>query len=184
VRRVELLRDGTVVLDQTFRNETEKSIKKGIWNVTQILRPFEVCVLSGANKIHAYKKNVYDKKVENYRSQKDGVTIVSCHDNAHFKFGGLVDRGIVAAIRYAKNETLVFAKFFKLDFKARYAHDSVVEVYNSSKFNYCETEVHAPLTTIRPGEEVSHRQIWKVSRLAGHPSAHAIMKKLSKKDLR
>jgi len=164
IRRVELKGDGTVVLDQTFHNTGNKPIERGIWDVTQILRPFEVHLPASKDNFRAYKDEGLIEDAQSKIEEQGGWIKISCNDATHFKFGGLIDQGKVTALRQNGNEEIKFVRTFEIDANSNYAHQAMVEVYNSPQYPYCEIEVHAPLVRLERGENFSHRQEWEISR--------------------
>ncbi len=50
-----------------------------------------------------------------------------------------------------------------MDVNAKYAHDSIVEVFNSPDLPYAEAEVHAPLARLAQGETTTLSQCWTFS---------------------
>jgi hypothetical protein len=167
-RSVEVWNDGTIVLDQTLTNKGTEPTRKGIWDVTQCKRPLDVYFHMSKKALRPYPRegdsvNLYDSVV----SEEGGWVKVSCDRPAHFKYGGLADRGVVVALRRAQGETLAFVRYFFNDPGELYAHGSSVEVYNSPHYDYLEIEVHAPLVQLLPGGYTSHRQVWRVGREKG-----------------
>ena len=164
-REIELYEDNKIVLTETIKNETAAPIQRGIWNVTQILRPFDIFVPSLKKNVRLYEDEAFkDCPIQKYLSEESGWTKISCFDNAHFKFGTLMDQGKVRALRPMRNSILEFIKTFPVDSKARYAHDSCLEIYNSPIHNYCEIEVHSPLIMLDPGQSFSQEQQWHLKR--------------------
>ncbi|MBU0468200.1 MAG: DUF4380 domain-containing protein [Candidatus Omnitrophica bacterium] len=163
IRRIRL-DDGIVHLQQTFRNETNNLINRGIWNVTQVLRPFEVYLPASRNNIKAYRDEGLNEDASSKISKESNFVKVLCDDNTHFKVGGFIDEGIIVALRKTNAGTLAFSRLFDVDLKCQYAHNASVEIYNSKKYNYLEIEVHAPLVTLGKGQEVSHSQTWILKR--------------------
>jgi len=164
IRRVELKGDGTVILDQTFHNAGNKPIERGIWDVTQILRPFEVHLPASKDNFRAYNDEGLVEDAQTKIEEQEGWIKISCNDATHFKFGGLIDQGKVTALRQKGNEGIKFVRTFEIDANSNYAHQAMVEVYNSPQYPYCEIEVHAPLVRLERGENFSHRQEWEISR--------------------
>ena len=79
--------------DQTFRNTGNKPIERGIWDVTQILRPFEVYLPGSMENFRAYKDEGLIKDAQTKIEEHAGCIKISCDDTTHFKFGGLIDQG-------------------------------------------------------------------------------------------
>jgi len=164
IRRVELKEDGTIMLDQTFSNTGNKPIERGIWDVTQMMRPFEVYLPGSKENFRAYKDEGLIEDVQTKIEEHEGCMKISCNDATHFKFGGFINQGSIVAVRRSEFEEIKFVRTFKIDADANYAHQAMVEVYNSPQYPYCEIEVHAPLVRLEKGEHVSHRQEWNVFR--------------------
>jgi hypothetical protein len=171
IRQVELHEDQSIVLTETFLNTTDHKIERGIWNVTQVLRPFDVYVPAKKENIRAYKdEGLIEEAARKIPAQKDWVKI-QCDDKTQFKFGGIVNLGLIMALRKkGENETLAFVREFSIDPQAAYAHDAIVEVYNSPAYEYLEIEVHAPLIKLQKGQETTHRQTWKIVQYNGDAS--------------
>jgi hypothetical protein len=168
IRRVTLNTDGSIFLDQTFRNESENIIKKGIWDVTQIVRPFDVYLPAQENQIRAYKDEGSVEEAQHKISSENNWVKIRCDEPLHFKFGGFIREGRLVLLRKGGDANFAFTKTFTINVDAHYAHDAIVEVYNSPQYDYLEIEVHAPLVPLKKGEEISHRQIWHL---------HAFMEK-------
>jgi hypothetical protein len=170
VRRIALHDDGEVVLDQALRNEGETEARRGIWDVTQCLRPFEVHL--PVEQLRPYPEEGDSVALlPEVVSRDGGWAGVECSAPLHFKFGGLPGEGKLVALRRVGGETLAFARKFEADPSADYAHAAAVEIYNSPRYDYLEIEVHAPLQPIAPGGSVSHRQRWRIGSRAGNVGA-------------
>lgn len=163
IRKVSL-DDGVVRLKQTFRNETDNTIRRGIWNVTQVKRPFDVYLPASGNNIKAYRDEGLNEDASHKISQEDKLFKVSCDDNTHFKVGGFVDEGMIVALRKTEEGALAFIRSFDIEPNGQYAHDASVEIYNSPKHDYLEIEVHAPLVSLEKGQESTHSQTWVLKR--------------------
>jgi hypothetical protein len=73
IRQVELHEDQSIVLIETIRNTTDYIIERGIWNVTQVLRPFDVYLPAKKENIRAYKMKVSLKRpIRKYRHRRIG----------------------------------------------------------------------------------------------------------------
>jgi hypothetical protein len=171
IRRIELKVDQSIVLTETFRNTTNQEIQRGIWNVTQVLRPFNVYLPAKKENVRAYEdEGLIEEALKKISVEGDWVR-VQCNDQTQFKFGGIVDQGLIMALRKKdENETLAFMREFSIDPQAAYAHDAIVEVYNSPTYEYLEIEVHAPLIKLQKGQETIHRQTWKIVQYKGEAS--------------
>lgn len=165
-RRVELYSNGDLLLDEKLVNAGKREATRGIWNVTQMLRPFDVYLPVPIAGVRAYPDEGDSVAIrDEVLVGRDGWTCVPCRAARHFKFGGLAERGVVVALRPEANETLAHARRFDVLAGAAYAHDSSVEVYNSPNHDYLEIEVHAPLKTLAPGAFTHQRQTWRFGRL-------------------
>ena len=168
IRETTLNDDGSIHLEQTFQNGSDKSIMRGIWDVTQLLRPFDVYLPAQPKQIRAYRDEGLVEDAESKKSQFNHWVKITCDDATQFKLGGFINQGKMIALRKCKEDYLCFERTFTIDNKASYAHDAIAEVYNSPTYNYLEIEVHAPLIQLAEGEQTSHRQIWKISRIKDH----------------
>ena len=172
IRDIVIKDDQTIVLNQTFRNISSAVVKWGIWNVTQILRPFDIYLPAKKEQIRVYKGEDMIENVGHKMSIDDDWVKVVCDDNTRFKVGGMINQGVIVSLRYTtiNNErkqgtTIALIRSFEISTNASYAHDAIAEVYNSSQYNYLEVEVHAPIQALKPCEEYSHSQVWKVAKI-------------------
>lgn len=166
VRRVELFSNGDLLLDEKLVNVGKRDTTRGIWNVTQMLRPFDVYLPVPIEGVRAYPDEGDSVAIRGeVLAARDGWTCVPCHEARHFKFGGVAERGVVVALRPGASETLAHVRCFDVQPGSSFAHDSSVEVYNSPHHDYLEIEVHAPLKTLVPGAYTHHRQTWRFGRL-------------------
>ncbi len=186
-RCIQLRDDESIHLKQTFCNHANEDVRLGIWNVTQMLRPFNVYFPTNKSKIRAYKDEGLIEDAEAKITENNNWVKICCDDNTHFKFGGALDFGVSVAlrnyhldVRQESVETLAFVKLFDIDYGASYAHDAVAEVYNSPKYNYLELEVHAPFYVLKKGEEYSHSQAWRIGRLEGDVTPKQALEALTK----
>jgi len=167
-RSIELSDTATIALEQTITNRSESEVVRGIWDVTQVRRPFEVQVPIERAGVRAYPEEgdsvaLRDKVVTICESDKDW-TCISCFKPEKFKYGGVAKTGEIKALRQTSSGTVIFARRFDTDPEADFAHDASVEVYNSAEYDYLEIEIHGPLARLQPGESASHRQVWTVER--------------------
>jgi len=180
IRRI-TLGDERIHLRQTFRNETDNRINRGIWDVTQVLKPFDVYLPASLESIKAYKDEGKIEDAKKKMVEKDGWVKILCDDDTHFKVGGLINKGVVVALREKDAETLAFSRVFNIDSNHQYAHGAIVEVYNSPKYDYFEVEVHAPLISLDKGEEATHSQTWALKRFKGSVKPEQVAKILEGK---
>ncbi len=164
-REVCLADDGTIELCQTFHNATDTPVTRGIWDVTQALRPFDVYFPCKKEDLRPYPQEgdsvvLADQLLE----EVEGWTRLPCREAAHFKFGARLDKGMLIALRPVKNGMLIFGRRFRVDPEGHYLHGANAEVYNSPNMNYLEIEVHGPSRTLSPGEKLQHIQKWKIGR--------------------
>ena len=171
VRQVGFVEGGDIVLLETLHNKTDHPVTRGVWNVTQIARPFDVFLPAAPDAIRSY--HYHDPTLPDPACtpfEKDGWAVIPCRDDVCFKFGGMLREGRTAVIKETPGGTVVFARIFNIADtgvgngrdRSSYAHGSMVEVFNSSRYPYGEMEVHSPLTVIPPGGEVSLTQLWRI----------------------
>jgi hypothetical protein len=180
-RKVELTEFGEIILDQELTNAGREPLHRGIWNVTQCLRPFDVFVQADAADVRAYPDEGDSTGLKkDIVSDESGWAGIACRRALHFKYGCLTRSGRLLAVRENASEALVFLRTFDSDISAEYAHGSCVEIYNSAHFDYLEIEVHAPYKPLGPGESVSHRQRWTVARVPKAQSPEAYLASLNR----
>ncbi len=168
-RKVRLLADGQIELTQTLCNHGKSIATRGIWDVTQCLRPFDVYLRAKAEQIRAYPNEGDSERLfETLVSSVGEWTCIPCREAAHFKFGGNLNKGELIALRHGNNETLSFSRGFAISPDEPYAHQSMAEIYNSPSYNYLEIEVHAPLQPLAHGETIEHKQTWRLERYSGN----------------
>ncbi|MCZ6695917.1 MAG: hypothetical protein O7A63_05170 [Acidobacteria bacterium] len=179
-RRITLRPGGVLILDQEIENTGADEISRGIWDVTQCLRAMDVYLPSPAQGVRAYPEEGDSVALSGrLLREKDGWTEVPCRLPQHFKFGTRTPRGAVVALRPLADRVIAMARRFAIDAGAPYAHDAIIEVYNSPEYNYLEIEVHAPLRQLRPGERQTHRQAWWIGSVAAGTGPEAIMRMAS-----
>lgn len=166
-RRVELTHDDCVVIDQRMENCGEKDVAWGMWDVTQWLRPFDVYVAARRDRLRPYELGDSARLFDRVVQEANNWTRVVCDDSVEFKFGGIAERGRMIAVRAAELGALVVDVEFPNNSRGEYAHDSSVEVYNSSKYPYLELETHRQREVIPPGGSVEFREQWHISRVGG-----------------
>jgi hypothetical protein len=163
VRRIEMRPGGEIVLDQELSNRGDRESARGIWDVTQCLRPMDVYLDAPAAAVRAYPEEGDSVRLRDSLLGTHGAwTVVPCREAVHFKFGARLRHGALVAIRRRESDALALVRQFEIDGSAAYAHDAMVEVYNSPGYDYLEIEVHAPLRPLPPGGRVTHRQTWRI----------------------
>jgi hypothetical protein len=175
IRRVNLDKSGVLRLRQEMVNKGKETVHKGLWNVTQLLRPFDIYLPTSKAQLRSYHEE--DLTLPSHDivvCEQDGWCKIPCRDNTLFKFGGMVDAGAVLALKESKGGTLAFLKTFDLETDVKYAHSSSVEVFNALDHNYLEMEIHAPHVLLKPGDHSVHNQEWRLKRFPGAPSATEI----------
>ena len=163
VRQVGFMQGGDIVLVETLCNKSDCPVTRGIWNVTQVARPFDVFLPALPQAIRSYyheDRTLPDPGFVPF--EKDGWAVIPCRNDMCFKFGGFLREGRVAAIKDTSDGRVVFARVFDIALDKPYAHRSMVEVFNSSRYPYGEVEVHSPLFDIPSGGEASLSQLWRV----------------------
>jgi hypothetical protein len=180
IRRVNLDKNGTLQLRQELVNKGKDTVHKGIWNVTQLVRPFDVYLPASKTNLRSYHEE--DLTLPSHQimvTETDGWCRIPCRDNTLFKFGGIVDTGALLSLKESKGGTIAFLKTFNLEADAEYAHLSTVEVFNALDHNYLEVEIHAPLMHLKPGDRCQHSQEWRLKRFTGMPSANEIYESMT-----
>ena len=180
-REVEILASDRLELRQGLHNASNEVVKRGIWDVTQMLRDIYVCIPVPSMEIIPYPQ---EGKSKHYLSQvvstpSEGWSCLTCDSDLHFKYGANPKQGRVITLKpcQKKNNFILMERIFKVEPEAQYAHKGSVEVYNSPTMNYSEVEVHAPLWEIPPGKSVYHNQTWYLQRIFSRKSPYDIMSK-------
>ena len=163
VRRVAFLEGGDIALTETLRNRGDVPASRSVWNVTQVARPFDVLLPAAAQDIRSYYHEDPTLPDPGFTPfEKDGWSVIPCRNDVCFKFGGPVRAGRAVVIKETDAGSVVLLRVFDVAHDKPYAHRSMVEVFNSSRYPYGEVEVHAPLEAIPPGGESSLSQLWRV----------------------
>ena len=162
-RRIRLSDDGTISLQEEFLNTTKTLLRKGIWNVTQVLRTFDVWLPARVSDIRSY--HIEDPTLPAHNIvpvEKEGWSCLPCRANICYKLGANVREGRAVLVKDTPSGRIIFERTFPIMPSAPYAHGSVVEVFNSFGYDYCELEIHSPLFDIQPGQRVSFQQEWRL----------------------
>ena len=165
IRKVTMDADGCVHLEQEIINKGEATVYKGIWNVTQLIRPFDVYLPTTKNKLRSYHEE--DLTLPNHQivvDETNGWCRIPCQDNQLFKFGGMVDMGAIIGLKKQDRGTLAFLKTFNIDMDAEYLHRSAVEIFNALDHDYLEVETHASMVSLKPGASCRHAQTWRLKK--------------------
>lgn len=163
IRQVGLDQEGVIHLEQEIVNKSDKTVFKGIWNVTQLARPFDVYLPTTKSKLRSYHEE--DITLPSHQivvEESNGWCRIPCHDNQLFKFGGMVDMGTIVCLKKTAGGTLAFVKTFDIDEEAEYLHRSSVEVFNALDHDYLEVETHASKVSLKPGMSCRHSQKWRL----------------------
>ncbi|MBF0569527.1 MAG: DUF4380 domain-containing protein [Candidatus Omnitrophica bacterium] len=163
-RRVSLASDGVISLEQDFFNTTSREIVRGIWNVTQVLKPFDVYVPADLKNVRSYYHE--DPTLPRHEVElvsEDGWVKIACSGNVCYKFGAMVREGKAVLVRETARGKVAIAYSFSADPDRRYAHNSIVEVFNAERYGYGEIEIHSPLLRIPPLGRGAFRQEWRLS---------------------
>lgn len=151
-------------MTEEFFNRSEKVLKKGIWSVIQIPKPFDVYVL-------AHKKDLRSYHIQDSTLPEIDIDWEVCGDwkklsvdsGQCFKFGGLVQEGKSRVVQKRKGVSFGLQWSFDVSHrKEDYAHYSAIEVFNSARFPYGEIEMHAPIKEIYPQKSVSFKRSLKI----------------------
>lgn len=167
-RKVMLDEEGIIHLEQGLTNKGKATVYKGIWNVTQLMRPFDVYLPTTKTKLRSYHEE--DLSLPNHHivvHESNGWCRIPCQDNQLFKFGGVVDIGAILSLKKIKDGTLAFLKTFDIETDAEYLHRSNVEVFNALDHDYLEVETHASTVCLKPGGSSRHAQTWRLKKYPG-----------------
>jgi len=164
-RRVHLADDDTILVEHSLANPGAETITRGLWDVTQWLRPFDV-YFEGRPRAYP-EEGTTEEIMRAHVHDANGWTRVEARNAAQFKVGARVSRGEVIALRPGAGQTLIVRTTFENEPNAAYAHDASVEVFNSGDHPYLEIEIHAPLAAIPPGGRVSFSERIQVERREG-----------------
>ncbi len=181
-RTLQLTPGGVLHLEQQFTNESRQPVKRGIWDVTQMLRPFTVYVPLPAKSVRGYPTEGDSVQLHKTLIQEsEGWSSIPCREPLHFKFGGLLARGELLALRPGEGGALAHLRTFSSDPGGSSAHDATFEVYNSPSYDYLEVEIHAPWKELAPGESMSHSQSWSTAWIAGEKKPKEIVESMRKR---
>ena len=162
-RQVDLFRDGKIVVQEELFNRNPFAVRKGLWNVTQVPKPFEVYVRAELSGVRSYYHEDATLPKNDVRPQRigDWVSIPASGDVC-YKFGALLTQGRAVLVSDTAQGPVAWGRRFLHDSRAVYAHGSQVEVFNSAEFPYGELEVHSPFITIPSGGRLSAVQQWRL----------------------
>lgn len=162
-RRVTLLDGGRVALSDRLTNSGDRSLMRGIWNVTQCLRPMKVLAPCPPSAWRPYGWEGESEAVAGEVIQPDGEgSAILCERASHFKMGAMLQDARLTGVRETKNKRLFFERTFETNPNAAlYAHGANAEVYNDLKQNYLEIEAHASQVRLQPGQSCSFEQLWR-----------------------
>jgi len=177
MRRIEVLSAEELRVTSTFTNRSKKVQNWGIWDVTQWLQPAEVLWPCSTDCVRAYANEGQSARLISSRLHPLGFgwAQISALPGEELKFGALIDRGLTVAVLPRAGHTIVLTSRFEVVSGGDYAHDAMVEVYNSGTMPYLEVEFHAPLKPLEPGESVSFAQQWTVRSIDGAPETGELL---------
>jgi hypothetical protein len=165
IRSIVLAADNTVLLCETILNASRHRVTRGIWNVTQVPRPFTVHIPGGIDQFRSYHEEDPTLPTPSFKiTANGGMCAIPCSERECYKFGGMPSRGNVALIKPVPGGLVSWKRDFDIDLTRPYAHRSAVEVFNSHRYDYGEVEVHSPLVTLAPGERATLTQHWVFNR--------------------
>lgn len=168
MRRIELHPGGELHLCQQLRNASTADVERGIWDVTQMLRPCDVYIPSKLEYVHPVAgEGDSAAHMPTMVSTMDDWVRIRCEAAVQFKYGIVPTRGELLVVRPNGDHSIGMLRTFDtgpVD-QTQFAHGAQVEVYNSPAMNYLEVEVHAPMQMIPPGGQIEHNQIWRIGQL-------------------
>jgi len=166
IRRVAMLDNGMIDLQQCFINRGTQRIQCGIWNVTQLLHPFHIYFPSPKRSLIPDMRFVASVRDKDILTSDIGDWVkISCEKPLQFKYGSNIFQGKVLAIRESFDHTIAMIKTFFVNPQEKYPHGDMVEVYNSDEQPYLELEVLSPLVFLQPADQITHQQQWTLIRL-------------------
>ncbi len=177
IREVSLTESNQIVLNQTLLNKGEDDSYFGLWNVTQMLHPFDLYFPAKRSTVYGDQRFPASKK--HLLTQEGEWVKIACDKMLEFKFGAKIEPGIAVALRHHEDSTLALVKRFDVDPQAKYPENHNIEIYNSGQWNYFELEVLGPLVELAPGEKTTHAQVWSVGKLVGRATPSEAVLKLS-----
>ena len=163
IRKITLTPDDVIELHQTMINQNQEPITKAIWDVTQLLKPFEILVPASENAVKPDTRFEAGtaRRQDFVVAKTNDQTKIVCKEFVIYKFGALVEKGQLTAQTKRGDKTIAMTRYFDIEPEKHYPDDHMIEVYNSPDKNYLELEVLAPLTTLAPGEQTTHNQRWE-----------------------
>ncbi len=171
-REITLLGGGRLRLRERARNESPSTRQWSPWNVTQILRPFQVYASMPAAALRPYDFSTSRELYPHRVSATGAWTRIDVTTAGEFKFGGEAaayrqGEALVLAVRETSRGVLAWGRSFAVQPGARYAHDSSFEIYNfpTDRNPYFELEAHPPIRELQPGEENVLEQLWVIAEL-------------------
>jgi len=164
IREIILNENGEIILNQTLINESQSKIQCAIWDVTQLLRPFEILIPTAATNIQPdlrFKAGT-DQRHRFITQKNNQWSKITCDQAIQFKYGSQVNQGVAMAMRQSEHRILTMTRRFEIYPETEYPNNNMVEVYNASAYPYLELEILAPLTTLNPGDKTTHQRIWQI----------------------
>jgi hypothetical protein len=168
VRKVRLEEDMSVRVCEEFHNTTDHEIRKGIWNVTQVLRPCNFYIPAAKGSFRSYhSQDPTLPALSGVFTEDEGWVEFNCRQAALFKCGGMPKEGqVLIRVPLGGPKEIIWLKSFEVqNSAAAYAHQSAVEVFNSNTSNYAEIELHAPLAALAPGASCRFEQTWRFKKI-------------------
>ncbi len=160
-REVVLLGQDKLRLREQIINMSLNTVSWGIWNVTQVPRPFTVWFPCGRKAFRSYYEE--DPTLPPCRTtllERDGWVGVPCVEGELFKFGGNLTQGLCRLVKPCAGGDIIWERTFAVDQGASYAHRATVEVFNTDRYGYGEVEIHSPLAVLPPGKDAILEQTW------------------------
>ncbi len=152
------------------------SVPRGVWNVTQFLRPLYVYIPSSLIAVKPYPEEgdslnlLKEKLLEWPLTTGDDLdpgedlsfVRIDCTKPAHFKYGGIPRKGFIVSVHPAETGYLCITRKFGIYSRSGkdYPHGSQWEVYNSPDQNYMELELHSTASELKSGESVTLDHEW------------------------
>lgn len=155
-----------VRIRQTMTNRSGRPVSRGLWDVTQLLRPATVFMplkprsdFAGGIKVFETENRNRDEVLRHVRSG-GRFAAVSCDDSTLFKVGSDSEEGWLMGFFAHGEKWTVFRKTFQTTPGRPGGHGCTAEVFNSDERPHCEMEIHSALARLAPGESFRWESSW------------------------
>lgn len=162
IRKIALQSNGEITLTQQFTNQSHKTISCGIWDVTQLLRPFRIYFPARGDQVKPDTR--FAASLENQHELLNSVmgnwVEIRCETPLQFKYSCDITQGVVVALKEQVDHLIAMVRYFDISPEKKYPQGGMVEVYNSGDYPYLELEVLSPLADLNEHDQIAHQQTW------------------------